>query len=547
MRWVRQAGTFARLLGHRTVRRYRDRPLYLALGLVAVIVGVSLLGQFGSVIGTALVEAAESDEIDATIAVRATVAGWWFTLAIMYTMRVLGEVGSIPEPEGVFTTIPTRAVALGLMLAEAGYLLVWLTVPALVLGGAMAVGAGAPLLAVTLPVAMLVTALAAMAVGMPAGLAIRFVSSRIRFVVRYKLVIILLAMVTYFGLIVTDRLIVAFEAVSGPLGASPVGWAGDLVLLGIGAVEASPVYAAGFLVVATVVVAAGLVAVTWIGDRYWLSDPVLITDERPTGEPAVTALPTLDRWVGRLGRSRAAFAVLTWRRAIRSPVKLLYAAYPLLFMGVPVATVVSGGQVPAYIPWLSLFAVVWMGGVLFTLNPLGEHGGVLPATVLASPDGRTFVLGHLLAAVLVTGPVAVLVTVPLAWLAGYGPLDLAAIALVTIPLVTAAALAALGIGVAFPKFEETSISRSMTGVIPSVVGFALYTTYLFAGLLAATVVVDPTAREVLVAIVDALIDVVTVPTWAVLAASLALLVLVLAVPVRAYGYVVSAYETYRVA
>ncbi|MFC7193998.1 hypothetical protein ACFQL4_03975 [Halosimplex aquaticum] len=174
-------------------------------------------------------------------------------------------------------------------------------------------------------------------------------------------------------------------------------------------------------------------------------------DERGRGRDAPsTSEDRLARWLeAAVDRPTAALITLAWRRAARAPLKLMYAAYPLFFGTGAFVEILQTGQIPVYLPYGLLVFLAWAGGVVFTLNPLGDQGSVLATTLLSEVTGHRFVGAHVLAGLLVVVPVG---TALVAVTAVLSPLDARSAAILTglapVSMVVAAALS-VGIGMAF--------------------------------------------------------------------------------------------------
>lgn len=458
-------------------------------------------------------------------AIRGLVGVFWVTLTAVYVVRGVGQRGTLAQPEGVLTVVPTREALVGVLIAEYVYFLLWLLVPGASVGLGFALGTGTPWPVLTVPLGVAAAGATTVAVGYPVGLLVRHVVTRFPFVARNKAALVVVAFLAYFLALTTgavDRLMVAlFE----PMRASPVGWLADLMFLGAPVVAASALRAAGAVCLAVGLAALAVVGGTRIADRHWFSDPALAgedggetAEERgetaegraagtvggqtgTAGEPTGTAGATGDSALERrlesaFGRTTGSLVALAWRRALRSPLKLLYAMYPLLFATAIGADIVQTGDVPAYLPYGVLLFVAWAAGVVFTLNPLGDQGAVLSATLLSRVDGRTFVRAHVLASLAVAVPLGVVVT---AVVAVASPLAsrTAAVLTAAVPVVMVlSSVVSMGVGMAFPRFEATSVTRSMETVLPSRLAFVLFTLYLFLTAAAVTVVLEPLAREV---------------------------------------------------
>jgi len=558
-------------------RMVRKRTGKRTLGSVAglLMFGVLLLvttvgGAWGGrAIGRALASGSlEFDPAGAASAARGLVGVFWVIGVAMFALRSVGQRGTLTNAEGILTVVPTREAYVGIVLAEYVYFLLWTLVPAAGIGVGLTLGSDALWPAVGLPLLMVCGGLTLSATGYLVGLGIRHVVTRFPFVARHKSGLVVLAFLVYFVAIFTGGLNQVVVNLFDPVAASPLGWYGDLAALGLPGVATQATYAVGAVGVTAVLAPLVILAGIRVAERHWFADPALAgegdsdSDADPSsaggaagdaGEAAFHGSP--DRLgaalEGVLSRPTAALVTLAWRRAIRAPLKLLYAAYPLLFLVGVVADIFQTGQVPAYLPYGLVVFVAWAGGVVFTLNPLGDQGSVLPATVLSAVTGHRFVAAHVFAGLVVAVPVG---TVLVAAAGLLSPLALERIALLTavapVAMVVAGALS-VGIGTAFPRFEATNVTRSMEAVVPSPWAFVLFSLHLVLTAAAVGVVVEPAVRSLAASLLSLLLSTVlsgfTISPERLYVVCVGLLVVLLVVPPLSYRYAVRTFDEYVLA
>lgn len=516
--------------------------MYAVLVLVGTLGGGYLGYRIGGSLGAGISTLGQFTPIEV---VRGVFALFWLIVTLIYVMRSVGQRGTLSQPEGVLSVVPTGQALVGVLVAEYAYFLVWLLPPAVAVGAGVAMGTGVVWPALAIPFGVMAAGVGSVGIGYPLGLSIRHVASRFEFVARHKTAIIGVAFAAYFVALSTgawDRLMVQlFE----PMQQSPIGWYADLVVLGTPALNGSPLSAGGAIVLTVVLAAVAVAGGTRVADRHWFSDPVLAGTERqePTTEGGT---PGIERRLAPVvGPATASLVALSWRRARRAPLKLLYAFYPLLLLAGLFADVFQTGRIPVYLPYLILLFSAWAAGVIFTLNPLGDQGAALASTLLSRVTGRTFVRALVLAGLVVAVPLGTLATAIVAYLS---PLDgqtaLALVVAAPVVMVVSAVLS-IGIGMAFPRFEATKVTRSMKTVLPSRWAFVLFTCYLFLTAGAGAVVYEPIVSEVGASILS----------WALpfglrvsadtlfTAAAVALVPLVLA-PIAAYRYAVRRFDHY---
>lgn len=516
-----------------------------ALGLLVyalLLVGGSLGGGYlGSWLGRDLATGALP--ADAIGFVRGTVALFWLVGVAVYVARTVGQRGVLARPEGILTVVPTSQALVGVLLAEYVYYLLWTIVPATALGVGLAVGTGTLTPAVAVPAAVALAGVGSVAVGYPVGLAIRHVASRFAVVARNKGRILVFVFAAYFVALSTGVWNDLLVRLLGPLQDSPPGWYADLLLVGAPAIDAAPARAVGAVGLTVAVAVVGTAAGARLAARHWFSDPALAgaAESRPAD-----VAPGVDRRLAPIvGRPTAALVVLSWRRARRSPLKLLYAFYPLLVLAGLFASIVRSGEIPAYLPYAVVVFAAWAAGVVFTLNPLGDQGAALPSTLLSGVDGRRFVGAHVLAGLVVAVPLG---TIAVAAVAVLGPLDrptTGALVVATPVAMVASAALAVGLGTAVPRFEETTVTKSMETVLPSRWAFALFSLYLFGTAGAAIAVSEPPVRELAAGLVTWVLPVgLSVDADALYLVAAVALVPLLVAPFLSYRYAIRRFDRY---
>jgi hypothetical protein len=330
---------------------------------------------------------------------------------------------------------------------------------------AFGVGAGSVLAGVAFLVAILCVTALGSALGIALGFALKNALARSETLSRYRTPAAVVLFGAYMYAIVAMDFGSAFDPVVDVLGPTPFGWFGDLALVTTG-VGSTPSLAGGALVFAVAGIAVLSVAVDRLAGLLWYVESV----EGSTGETdssGIGGIAGLPRPVARIVRR-------SWLRAYRSPLRLFFVVYPLFFLIAPISEAVQSGVVPSYLPGAVALYGAWTTGSAFTLNPLGEEGDVLPVTLTSPVSGRTFIAGCCLAGVLIGLPASVLGVLVAGVLAGNPVLSLAGAVALALLLSIAAAGMAAGVGVTFPRFEEVNVTRSREAVVPSLVGFAVY-------------------------------------------------------------------------
>lgn len=489
------------------VRRNFRKAVDTKTQIVAFIVVVGLFGAgmgygsyaFGRDIG---LDAELPFQWSAIAIGRGAFAVLWLFLAIIVAVRTLGTRGELANDVGVLSVVPTREAVVGLLLSES----VLTGVYAVPLFGAAAIGyavaTGTWGLVLTTPLAAAAGCVAAVSVGYPLGLGVRHVVTRIGFVARHRSILFVLGFVAYIALVASGALGSLVLTVFEPMQQSPTGWFADVALAGTSEIAVDPVRAGAALLLTLGLGAVSGVVTTRIADRHWFADSVLTgaVDDDHDGDVADGLRGVEDAIASVVGRPTAAVTVLAWKRAARAPLKLLYVAYPLLFVVGFLTEIVQTGEVPTAAAAFTLVFVAWASAVVFTLNPLGDQGAGLPATVLSRIDGRGFIGAHLLAGALVTIPLGTAVTAAVAVLSPLSPGLVAAVAVATPVSILLGSAFAAGVGMAFPRYDAVNITRSTKAVVPSLLAFVAFSLYLLLTVGASAIVYEPSIEPIVASI-----------------------------------------------
>jgi len=412
-----------------------------------------------------------------------------FTLTMTAYLTAL-QLGDIDVRDGYLTTVPARDVVGGLLAA--GYLRAagLFAGPLVVAGAGFAVGAGAPLAFPSIALAVLALTATTYLAGFPVGGAIAYALGQSEFVDRYKTALGTAAFLAYLALLFTETLNVVVQPAIEAAQASPLAWYADLALLPVPGADASAVRAVGVLAGSLVVGGVGALASVRVSERRWYDDAAH-AEVRATDSAASGRLDAV------LGRRTAWVARKSWLRARRAPVKLVFVTYPVFVLFAPIQGSVEAGRVTASLPATVTLYAAWATGALFTLNPLGDEGAVLPVTVTSGVSGRQFVGGLVAASALVGTPVTLALAAVLGVLGPLSPVAVACLVVAGAVLPGLAAAVASGVGTSFPKYEATSITRSREAVVPSLWAFGVYTVVFLLTAGVATGAQSPTAASLL--------------------------------------------------
>ncbi|RQG87077.1 hypothetical protein EA462_15710 [Natrarchaeobius halalkaliphilus] len=397
------------------------------------------------------------------------VYGWLF-VAVFSGYRAYSSALRPDRLDGLLTTVSHRDLLGGIVLSE---VLLWGLATVLYgVAASLAFAAGLRSI-VAAPLALLAICLAvftAFATGFLVALVVRNAGVRSPRLARLRTVAFLLAAIAYVALIYTQNVTAALDPVFWLLEPTPIGWYGDLALLG-GASEASPARGVGVLVASVLFLLASARVLSTLAEWLWYADGAHAEVDAASTSASTTDGSRLERY---LPRSVAGVVLADWKRARRAPITLSFVLYPLIVLINPIFSVIQTGTIGSSFPLWIVLTVGWVAGVLFTLNVLGNEGAVLPSTVLTAGPERALVVGHVLAGTLLVAPIAVILTAGLTLLS---PRPLTSVLTLTVSsfvLVVAAASIATGIGAVFPRYEEINVSRSTKAIVPSTIAFGIY-------------------------------------------------------------------------
>ena len=427
----------------------------------------------------------------------------WTFMTVIIAIRVVGTRGELENEVGLLSAVPTREAVVGMLFSESMLAGSYAVPLALAAGIGYAVATGMWGLVLSLPLATALAVVIAIAVGYPLGLGVRHVVTRIGFVARNRTVLIVLAFVAYMALVTSGALGSIVVTVFEPMQQAPTGWFADVALAGTGEVTIDAARAGVAVLLTPVLLTASAIVTTSIADRHWFADSVLTgtpEEENEPGEPARGFSRFEEIIADAVGRPTAAVTVLAWKRAVRAPLKLLYVAYPLLFVTGFLSDIVQTGEVPSFAVGFTLVFVAWAGAVVFTLNPLGDQGAALPATVLSRIDGQQFVGAHMLAGAIVVVPLGTAITAAVALLSPLEAGLVVAVILATPVSVLVGSAFAVGVGMAFPRYDAVNITRSTKAVVPSLFAFVVFSLYLLLAVGTGAIVYEPRLEPLVAAL-----------------------------------------------
>jgi hypothetical protein len=396
---------------------------------------------------------------------------WIFVLAFG-GYRTYSTVLRPDRLDGMLTTVSHRELLGGLLFAEAllwgvpGAILVGLSALLFAAGSGSIIAAPVGFITIGLVVATALTG------GFLVALVVRNTGVRSKLLTRLRTVFVAILGVSYFWLIVTQ----AFDTVLAPvywvLSPTPIGWFGDLLLIGT-VNDASLVRAAGAVVSSGLFFIVSARILTRLAALLWYADGVSIEHQR-----AESVSSTDSRVESILSRPIAGIVFRDWKRIRRTPITLSFVIYPIFVLINPIMTAIQTGSISRSFPTIVVLSGAWITGALFSLNVLGNEGAVLPTTLLADDSGRRLVIGHSVAGALIGAPLTVVATVALGIASPHSPMSVLTLTASALVLTLCAGAIASGVGIVFPRFEEVSVSRSTKAIIPSILAFVVYSIVL---------------------------------------------------------------------
>ncbi|WP_459192592.1 hypothetical protein [Halosimplex sp. J119] len=471
MRTVRPAAVVTKTALRQTYRKVRESPRMTAFFLlIPTFFALQLSGLVGPGAYDLGRQFARGDTAGPVEQVRtAALSG----LVLLSLMGVLGAAGGNSEFKDRYvaflTATSTRAVVLGSVARQTAVWTALFWPAALTAGVTFAVGVGDPAAAVSLAAGSLWLFVVAGVVTSPVGFAARWFLDGQDFSknARFGLGV---GMLGLFYLVLFTR-----EYVSHVLSATPLSWAGDLLLVTVPGSGASPALAGGFLVASLAFVGLALSTSVRLAEAVWYGDRPTNAVEEGNAADTVTETPIRDLLASVVPRPTATLVEVTWRRTKRTP-KTLWYVYPGVFVGLVMGEqlVYSGPFSAAMYPPVVAFAGSLAAGSGFTLNPLGTEGDALPGLLTAGISSETVVQSKALAVVFPAMPLVAGSALGVAL--GVGPLSplvVAAVGAFAVSLVVLAPLLSLALGVHYPPGAEGLLGGSVK--IPNKSASAAYT------------------------------------------------------------------------
>jgi ABC-2 type transport system permease protein len=416
---------------------------------------------------------------------------WLFMVGIL-AVDALGSNGDVPNDGHYLTIRPSADLAAGKLLAAACKFAVFVFTPAVACYLGIAVARDTPLPLLGGLAAATVTVISATAVGYPLGLVVKGVVRRSGALTRLKPALAAAVATAYVAVIATGEATTVIRWVEPLLRAPPLGWLADLSLVTTPGAAVAPTSALAALIASLTIAVLGMVLAIPAARYAWHADRVQPADADNDSDGATTPSHRGTALLGAVTRRPATRAVAstTLLRVYRSPLQLVFVAFPLV-TAIPLGeSLVTAGTLPWYTPWLAVWYGAWAAGAAIPLNPLGNQGATLPSLLTAPADGRHVVRGHVVAAALPVALPTVGVAVALGVAEGRSVPELAAVGVAAVAAVLAASVLAAGIGSVFPRFEAVDFGGARRAVPPSKVAYSVFSTMLTLAVFSGAVLLD---------------------------------------------------------
>lgn len=397
---------------------------------------------------------------------RGTLAMLWVFGAFMLAQRTTTAHSEPVADAFVLTTVSSRTAVIGGIVAETLRALTYALPVGLLLAIAGTYAFSSPLTLLVVPLVGCLYVASAVTVGRVLGYSAAWLVANVPFVARHKGVLGGTVVMLFFGIYFLFQVPQIPISVSpATLGVIPTGWLADLLAVGTPIGWSSTHALGGVTAVGVVIVGGG-----WLAERIaaslWFGEPVNVsdTDESTVSTHTRGDQRALARAISPLGvpvvtgstRSVAEWSLL---RARREPQRLNFLLIPVFGGGSALVNMMlqGSGSLTILGPAVSVL-LGWVAGAAFGLNPFGDEGAVLPAT-LTAVSGRAFVRG-LIAPSLLFAPVVAVGTLVSALVGGYGLLSAIVLTLIGCFLTVVGAALAPMIGMWLPRYSAIRIGNS---------------------------------------------------------------------------------------
>nr|AAZ66750.1 transmembrane protein [Halobacterium sp. AS7092] len=465
----------------RTLERDRVR---LALLAGAGLFGTLYFGVMALVVQGRTAELAARADPSLPPVVGLLVTLLWLSSTAVFGQRAAVRTIDIDAPSLVLTSVRPRAVTIGVLSAEFLRGLAFVALPVGVLGVGFATGAGTSVPILTVPLATVLFLTSSVCSGSAIGAVVAVWSRRARWKTGYVAGgLALLGALVVAG--VMARLSTTPELAAG----LPTSWYGDLFAVGT-PIAASQARAFGAVLGTVAIGYAGGSVTERFATRLWLDEVESNRSARETAAAGERPRP-FPRLRGRIDRPTRYVAWRSIQRVKRDPTRISHLGLPLLVGAWLLADLARSTAGRSLLPIAVGLLGSWFVGGFLTLNPLGDDGASLPATVTSPVDGSQFVRGTALPSGIVGVPLLVAAGSAISIATSALPLALGLGLWVGVHGAAAIGIA-LAVGMRFPRFGAIRVSRRRTVVPPSLSAIVIYsTTVLSLGLVGIGALIGP--------------------------------------------------------
>ncbi|WP_126664066.1 hypothetical protein [Haloterrigena salifodinae] len=447
----------------RTFKRDRIR---LALLAGAGLFGTLYLGLMTLVVQSRTAELAARADPSLPPIVGLLVTLLWLSSTALFGQRAAIRTVDIDNPALLLTSVRPSAVTIGVLVAEELRALAFAALPVGILGVGFVTGADTAVPIATVPVATVLFLTSSVCCGYAVGAVVAVLSRRARWKTAH-----VAGGLGLLGAIAAAGVMAKLSTTLELAARLPTSWYADLFVVGT-PIAASPYRVVGAVLGTLVVALAGGSVTERFAMQLWTDGVGMDGDVRRS--PATSEQPRpFARLRGRIDRPTRYVAWRSVQRAKRDLTRVSHLGLPLL---VGVWLVVDLAQTSAGRSLLPIAVGLlgsWFVGGCLTLNPLGDDGAALPATVASPVDGHQFVGGTALMSAIVGVPLLV-ATVGAVSAATYALPIAVGLALWAGVHGSAAIGIALALGMQFPRFGAIRVSRRRNVVPPSLSAIAIY-------------------------------------------------------------------------
>lgn len=397
------------------------------------------------------------------------------SLLSLSVFRTLERLGHIDGADFVLLAVHPRAVVIGLITAEMGRLSLWFGIPVGAVVVTFALGMGSPLLVASGGAVALPLVCCAAVWGYAGGIAVLRLLRHLPTLRRLLKGVGIIAMV---GLVVASQLAGQFivesdlsvQRLLSTVTFDPLAEYVALAFVGTPVSRPTSLGAVAVLAALLALTPVGLAVSTRQVSTLWFTAPV--DNDASTQVQRSSGGFSPPRPFAWTTAGSIAWGILV--RGRRDPAELSHLLIAVFFIA-PVGTMLvefSSDVLGPLIAGAGVVLATYLSGATFGLNPLGDERPQLPLLLLIETPAAAFVRGRLLAGVAIGVPVAVLSSLVSIWF-GITALQAAATATVGVGMCLVAAMFAVGIGSAYPIYEEREFWGTNT-VVPSTLVMMVY-------------------------------------------------------------------------